>query len=107
MAIKKINQGIKDILSTSIPIDWEAHYKEVNLQQEQLAAQKEAARLAEEKRIAKIKCPVCKFTKKTRFVQSRNNGVIGPGYHSHIENEYYICLECGIHYSDLNKPKDD
>lgn len=56
----------------------------------------------EKNRIASIACPVCKSNLKKRFIQSESNGILGPGYHSHTINDYYICQSCGVHYSDLN-----
>ena len=57
----------------------------------------------EEKRIKNIKCPCCKSTKKSHVINSENNGIMGPGYHSRITDEYYLCLGCGVRYEDLNK----
>ena len=57
----------------------------------------------EELRIEKLSCPVCLNSKKRRFKTAESNGVMGPGYHSRITNDYFICETCGIHFSDLNK----
>jgi transposase-like protein len=57
----------------------------------------------EELRIEKLSCPVCSNSKKRRFITAESNGVMGPGYHSRITNDYFICETCGIHFSDLNK----
>lgn len=75
--------------------------------EEQFRNIKETARKTEEERIAKMKCPFCKSKLKTHFVQAKSNGICGPGHYSRIQIEYYICLDCGIHYSDLNKPSNE
>ena len=57
----------------------------------------------EQKRVKNMKCPTCKSTKKEHVVNSKNNGIFGPGYRSWITDEYYLCLGCGVRYEDLNK----
>ncbi len=54
-------------------------------------------------RIENMECPVCSSKEKGYFIQSENNGICGPGYHSYVTQEYYICKRCGVHYSDINK----
>jgi len=68
--------------------------------------QKELERLEKEKeqeRINQMKCPSCKSSFKEHVIKSESNGVFGPGYYSHVTEEYYVCKECGIMYKDLNK----
>lgn len=54
-------------------------------------------------RINEMKCPACKETNKEHVVKTENNGVIGPGYHSYVVDDYYVCKSCGVHFSDVNK----
>lgn len=51
------------------------------------------------------KCSVCKSKEKHHHKKYENNGIIGPGSRGWIAEEYLICMSCGIHYSDINKPK--
>jgi hypothetical protein len=57
----------------------------------------------EKERINKIKCPACKSINKHHHTKYQNNGILGPGAASWITEEYLICLDCGIHFSDLKK----
>jgi transposase-like protein len=63
------------------------------------------AKEAEEQRIAAIQCPTCKSTDKEHIIKSDSNGVCGPGYHSWIIDEYFVCNECGTMFKDLSKLK--
>jgi transposase-like protein len=63
------------------------------------------AKEKEEERISAITCPSCKSTDKEHIVKSNNNGILGPGYHSWIVDEHFVCKKCGVMYKDLNKPK--
>jgi C4-type Zn-finger protein len=54
-------------------------------------------------RVNAIECPLCKSKDKTHYCRRDNNGVLGPGFASWILEEYFICKECGIHYSDIKK----
>ena len=58
---------------------------------------------AKKERVEKLNCPACKSIKKSCYRKYESNGVMGPGGYSKIVEEYYICQNCGIHYSDLNK----
>lgn len=71
---------------------------------EEIEVERKAAE-AERARIDAIECPVCKSTAKAEFAQRNNNGVIGLGYASWMIQEYLICLDCGVHYHDLEKLK--
>jgi C4-type Zn-finger protein len=59
----------------------------------------------EEKRINSIICPCCKSKEKIHHIKRENNGVCGPGYNSWVTEDYLICKDCGIHYSDVEKLK--
>lgn len=88
-----------------LEIDWEARRKE---QQEQIEADKkryEEEVAIEAKRVKKMCCPACKGTEKNRIRKTENNGVYGPGCRSWVVDDYYICLGCGVHFTDL-KQKD-
>ena len=76
--------------------------------QEEKRKKEEAAKRAiarEERRVKNMKCPVCQSTKKEHVVKTDNNGVFGPGGHSWVTEEYYVCKNCGAMYKDLKKPK--
>jgi transposase-like protein len=73
---------------------------------EQQRLEQESKRKKEEEekeRINKIPCPVCKSTNKHHHTKYENNGIMGPGYSSWLVDEYLVCLQCGIHFSDLRK----
>jgi len=59
----------------------------------------------ETSRINSIPCPACKSIDKIHHAKRGNNGVMGSGFQSWIIEEYLICKNCGIHYSDINKLK--
>lgn len=60
---------------------------------------------AEQNRIDRMECPVCKSNDKTRHNIVKDNGILGPGYESHVVMTYYECNTCGVHYSDINRKK--
>ena len=60
---------------------------------------------AEFDRIDRMECPVCHSNGKTRHNIVKDNGILGPGYESHVVMTYYVCNDCGVHYSDLKKKK--
>lgn len=60
----------------------------------------------EKERIDNIKCPACKSTNKRHHKKYENNGILGPGSASWIVEEYLVCLNCGIHFDDINRKKD-
>ncbi len=60
---------------------------------------KEDAEKKEAQRISKIKCPSCQSDKKDRFERREDNGIIGPGYSSWVVEAYWICTNCGTHFS--------
>lgn len=82
--------------------DFGARIKE----QERLEFEKKKKKEQEEKeRINNIPCPTCKSTNKHHHKKYENNGIIGPGYSSWLIEEYLVCLQCGIHFSDINNGK--
>ena len=73
-------------------------------EQQRIEREKKLKKEQEEKeRIDKIKCPACKSTNKHHHKKYQNNGIIGSGSASWIVEEYLVCLDCGIHFSDLKK----
>lgn len=100
---KRFNINMDEILKNSKFIDPSEYHKK-----------RDEARKAEEERYSKdlkdenlrvenMECPLCRSTEKERRVSSISNGVMGPGYNSRKIADHYICMSCGIHYSDLNK----
>ncbi len=94
------------------PVDMKAHLekREKEIKEDQQRYEAEVA--AEKERLKDLSCPVCKNTDKKHVVISKDNGIIGPGYHSRVLQDYYVCQGCGIMFVDLNKkeirfPKDD
>ena len=59
----------------------------------------------EKERINKIPCPTCKSTNKHHHKKYENNGIMGPGSRAWITEEYLVCLNCGVHFTDLTKNK--
>jgi transposase-like protein len=90
---------------TGTTVDWvkiDQHLREMDETVQKMAR---LAEIEEQNRIGQMQCPVCKSQKKTYNNLSNNNGVFGPGYYSHTILEFYVCDDCGVHYSDLNKKK--
>jgi hypothetical protein len=80
--------------------DFGARIKE----QERLEFEKKKKKEEEEKeRINNIPCPACTSTNKHHHKKYENNGIIGTGYSSWLIEEYLVCLQCGIHFSDIKK----
>ena len=42
------------------------------------------------------KCPCCKSTEIDIMQQTRNNGVMGPGFSSWVVEENFVCNDCGV-----------
>ncbi len=42
------------------------------------------------------KCPCCKSTEIDIMQQTRNNGVMGPGFSSWVVAENFVCNDCGV-----------
>ncbi len=42
------------------------------------------------------KCPLCKSDNVKHEELTRSNEVCGPGHHTWIIMEYWVCEECGI-----------
>lgn len=64
---------------------------------------KERIRQAEQGKLDKMKCPVCGSTNKEHVVKTNNNGVFGPGYHSWVTEDYFVCKDCGVMYKQVKK----
>lgn len=102
----KIKSPLKQLEEKGIigkPIDLDPDWYRKHLEEEKKA--KEDARLKEQKRIDNIKCPSCKSTNKKHVIKSESNGIFGPGYRSWVTEEYFVCLECGTMFKDLEKLK--
>lgn len=84
-------------------IDYQKRHSEVKsiLEEDEKRYKREVKE--EENRVKKLSCPACKSKDKEIKVISESNGVIGPGYHSSVKLDFYVCKKCGIHFSDLNK----
>lgn len=95
--LKSINEG------KYTPIDMSKCFEEQHKAYLEDVLRYEKETIQEKQRIEKLECPACKSKKKKYHYERKSNGIIGPGYHSTIIKEYYICEKCGIHYSDLNK----
>lgn len=102
---KKILGGGLDIFKDLKPmeIDWEKRAKENQDRFEKAKLEYEKAIQDEKIRFNNIVCPVCKSVDKKAISHSDNNGIIGPGYHSHVIFEYLTCENCGVMYKDLKK----
>lgn len=79
-----------------------------NEQTERVAREQNAwdeANAKEQERIKNLCCPMpfCASKNIERRQERKSNGVIGSGYHSNIVSDYYICQECGLHFSDVKK----
>lgn len=99
-SIEKILKNLKEN-----PIDWKEVNERIKRNEEETKKRIEEVRRLEEERFNNVKCPVCKSTNKEQVIKSKGNGIIGPGYHSHVTEEYLVCKECGVMFKDLNKSK--
>lgn len=75
--------------------------------EEERKRKQEELELIESQRISDLSCPSCKSKEKQLNQITTNNGIIGNGYRMKIHDEYYICLGCGIHYTDVFKLKNN
>lgn len=91
--------------SGGTPIDMNEYFNRLEQERKEADERAKIAAEIESERIENMTCPVCKSNQKKHYVKSNNNGVYGPGSYSWITDDYYICLECGVHYSDINKAK--
>ena len=98
---KELADMLKTEVYKPVTIDVEEIKRKLKESQDEWSALKES----EEKRISDMKCPSCDSTDKGHHVKYESNGIIGPGSHSRVTEDYYICQKCGIHYSDLNYKK--
>jgi protein-arginine kinase activator protein McsA len=91
----------KGILGTTVDLDpnW---YENIMKKENE---RKENDRKEEQERIDKLKCPSCKSTDKEHIIKSDSNGILGPGYHSWLIDEYFVCNNCGIMFKDISKRK--
>lgn len=49
-------------------------------------------------------CPLCKTENEEKATKKEWSGVLGGKNHSVVKNlDYYICKDCGIHYSEVSK----
>lgn len=102
--MKKIKE--KDILKPGAvltvkmlpPNFWEKHRAEEK-------AKEEKERKDEQERVKNLSCPVCKSTNKNDVRKTGDNGIIGPGSRYWVTEEYYYCMDCGVMFKDINKPK--
>jgi hypothetical protein len=83
------------------PIDMSDFYKRQKEREEQERIRKQEEAAAEQARIDSLECPLCKSVEKHRHRQTGTNGILGPGRSSWTIEDYFICLGCGVHYSDL------
>lgn len=96
-SLEKINEG------KYTPIDMSKYFEEQQKAYLNDILRYEKETKQEYQRIEKLECPACKSKKKKYHCERNSNGIYGPGHHSFITNEYYICENCGVHYSDINK----
>lgn len=94
----------EDIMKDAKPLDMSKYYTERDNLREIARKEYENAIDEERRRIEELTCPVCACHDKKRFIHSTaSNGIYGPGHVSKITDDYFICNNCGVHYSDLNK----
>ena len=104
--MKKNKSTITDpneILKMLKPVNTEKWAKEAERRIKREQREWDRKNEIETKRLENLSCPCCNSKKKQHVVKSKNNGVIGPGFHSWVTDDYYVCLDCGVHYSDSNK----
>lgn len=83
------------------PVNMNSLYEETQKRLEILQNQWDKMYKEEQDRINDMECPLCKSKDKNHIVKYVSNGVFGPGYHSKVTDDYYVCNSCGIHFSDL------
>jgi len=82
-----------------------AIYESFRRLEEQAKEERRHKEKVEQNRIDRMECPVCHSKDKTRLNIVKDNGILGPGFESHVVMTYYVCNDCGVHYSDLKKKK--
>lgn len=45
-----------------------------------------------------MRCPSCKSHNVKHIKKEKWNGIIGPGSHSYVADEYYSCKKCGVRF---------
>jgi hypothetical protein len=93
------------IRSQATIVDPASIYESLHQIEQQEEEERRRMERAEFDRIDRMVCPVCHSNGKTRHNIVKDNGVFGPGYESHVVMTYYVCDDCGVHYSDLKKKK--
>lgn len=48
-------------------------------------------------------CPACSSDDTYLYEKRENNGIIGPGFSSWVIESYWICDDCGIHFTPKTK----
>jgi transposase-like protein len=101
----KLKTNFDKILETleAKPVDMKKVYEDRKKQIESAQKKWDAEYKKEQKRIENLFCPCCKSKEKSHVLKSTSNGVFGPGYHSTVTDDYYVCMNCGAHYSDIKK----
>jgi C4-type Zn-finger protein len=97
------SRRIDELFENATTVDIVKVHQEIQKQLEEQEKENKRKELAEFKRIDQMECPVCKSNDKARHRLMNDNGIMGPGYSSHVILEFYICNTCGVHYSDLKK----
>lgn len=98
-----MREKIKFNMEGASIIDMTDHYKRKEEDLKVAQAAWEKAHAAENTRILRLKCPVCKSSKKERSTHNTSNGIMGPGFSSTKIFDHYVCQGCGVHYSDIKK----
>ena len=48
-------------------------------------------------------CPFCKSTNTKKKEIRNDNGVYGHGYFSWVVDSFYVCLDCGTRFDDIDR----
>lgn len=101
--MEKKSRRVKIKRTEGTPIDMSGWYERRRLQEEGERNRKIEEQRLEKERIDTIQCPVCKSTDKIHHIKRQSNGIYGPGHSSWVTENYLICKNCGVHYSDISK----
>lgn len=94
---------LEKLIKEAKPVDMKKYYEDRKKQLEKAQKKWDSDYQKEQTRIQNMVCPCCKGKEKQHVFKFTSNKVMGPGYHSSVTDDYYVCLKCGAHYSDLKK----
>lgn len=96
---------------TALKYLWDAETISVPQVQAEMTSRRQEEEAAEKLKkktllIKNIKpCPACESEDTYLHERRENNGVMGPGHSSWVVESYWVCDDCGIHFTPKDKTK--